>query len=251
MRKCFDIPYGPLETQKIDLWLPQAETFDLYVHMHGGGLETGDRRCQEAFPRYLTQRGVGLASVEYRLLPEAAYPAFIEDAAAAAAWVKRNIHAYGRVRRLFVGGSSAGGYLSMMLCFDRRWLAAHGLSPLDFDGFFHDAGQPTAHYNVLKSRGFDPLRVIVDASAPLYHVGEDPQYPPMHFVVSDNDMPNRLEQTRLMLSALKNFGYDMTKLTLELCHGEHTQYYDRLTPEGESVYGEMVCRALEKMSAPS
>ena len=76
----------------------------------------------------------------------------------------------------------------MMLCFDRRWLAVHGLSPMDFSGFIHDAGQPTAHFTVLKYRGIDSRRVIVDETAPLYHIGVDETYPPMRFLVSDHDM---------------------------------------------------------------
>ena len=58
-----------------------------------------------------------------------------------------------------------------------------------------DAGQPTAHFNVLKYADVDPRRIIVDETAPLYYVGLESEYPPMRFVVSDNDMTNRYEQT--------------------------------------------------------
>ena len=66
-----------------------------------------------------------------------------------------------------------------MLCFDKRWLASYGISPIDIAGFVHDAGQPTCHFRVLQERGIHKHRVIVDDSAPLYHVGEDETYPPM------------------------------------------------------------------------
>ena len=43
----------------------------------------------------------------------------------------------------------------MMLCFDKKYLGIHGIKPTDIAGFVHDAGQPTAHFNVLKSRRID------------------------------------------------------------------------------------------------
>ena len=156
------------------------------------------------------------------MFPEARYPDFVEDSAAAVAWVKRHIGDYGTSRGIFVGGSSAGGYLSMMLCFDPRYYKAVGLAPEDIAGYIHDAGQPTAHFNVLKYGGVDPRRVIVDETAPLYHIGALPAYPPMHFIVSDGDMQNRYEQTMLVLSTLKHFGQDA--VSLSLMHGGHCAY---------------------------
>ena len=125
------------------------------------------------------------------MYPDAEYPDFIVDAAAAVAWVKNNISGYGQCDGIYVGGSSAGGYLSMMLCFDPSYLGAHGILPTDISGYVHDAGQPTAHFNVLKARGLDPRRVIIDETAPLYYVGLAKSYSPMLVIVSDNDMTNR------------------------------------------------------------
>lgn len=243
MRKFLDIPYGEHQMQKLDLWLPDEGEFDIYIHLHGGGIEKGSRKVNKIFPEYLTKRGVGLASVEYRMYPDAKYPDFIEDSASAAAWVKQNIANYGKCNRIFLGGSSAGGYLSMMLCFDKRWLGAVGMEPMDIAGFFHDAGQPTAHFNVLKYSGIDSRRIIIDQTAPLYHIGVDPEYPPMRFIVSDNDMKNRYEQTMLVLSTLKHFEYDQCKISMKLMQGTHCRYTypDILTEKGESLFGEMIC----------
>ena len=242
MRKFFDLPYGEHEMQKVDIWLPDEGEFDLFIYLHGGGIESGNRKVDTSFAEYLATRGVGLASVEYRMYPTAKYPDFIEDSAAATAWIKSHIGEYGSCNRIFLGGSSAGGYLSMMLCFDRRWLNAVGMEPVDIAGYFHDAGQPTAHFNVLKYSGLDSRRIIVDDTAPLYHIGVDPEYSPMRFTVSDNDMVNRYEQTMLVLSTLKHFGYDMSKVSLDVRNGTHCHYTypDKRTPEGESLLGAMV-----------
>ena len=195
----------------LDLYLPDTDNFDLFVYFHGGGLEKGSRNDSTVrlIAPYLTQKGVAVASLDYRMYPDFAYPDFLRDAAEGVCWLSNNINNYGKCERIFVGGSSAGGYISMMLCFDPRWLSPFGELKVPVAGYFHNAGQPTCHFNVLeKERHVSPKRVIIDDSAPIYHVGTAEEYPPMHFVVSDNDMACRYEQTKLMLATLKHFGYD-------------------------------------------
>ena len=172
------------------------------------------------------------------MYPSAAYPDFLRDGAAAAAWVRAHIKAYGGSGRVYIGGSSAGGYMSMMLCFDDRYLAAYGLQPTDFAGYIHDAGQPTAHFNVLRERGLDTRRVIVDESAPLYYVGLAERYAPMMFVISEQDMECRHEQTELIRAALRHFGYDQSRVAYRLLPGTHSSYVFRQDESG-NVFGQV------------
>lgn len=151
----------------------------------------------------------------------------------------KNIGTYGTPEGIYLGGSSAGGYISQMLCFDESFLGKHGLSPMDFAGFIHDAGQPTCHYNVLRERGIDSRRVIIDSSAPLYHVGSSGKYPPMLVIVSDRDMQNRYEQTMLLISTLNHFGHS-DNVRLQVVSGTHCAYVTA-AENGISVFGRMVC----------
>jgi dipeptidyl aminopeptidase/acylaminoacyl peptidase len=228
MKLIQDITYVSREEEDLhlDLYLPASEEFDIFVFFHGGGLERGSKANTSArlIGPWLSERGVAVASCDYSKYPNAKYPDFIEDAASAVKWVKGNISTYGKCEGIYVGGSSAGGYLSMMLCFDRRWLNAVDIDLSEISGYFHDAGQPTAHFNVLKYSGTDSRRDIVDETAPLYHIGLQPEYPKMAFIVSDNDMKNRYEQTMLVLGTLRHFGYDMDKVMLHEMHGTHTHY---------------------------
>ena len=240
MRVYSDIQYtGNHPSQKLDILLPDAEgEYPIFVYIHGGGIVEGDK-ADVFFNETLTKRGVGLVSINYRMYPEAKYPEFVEDSAAAVAWVFKNIDKYCKPRGIYVGGSSAGGYLSMMLCFDKRWLGAHGIAPTDVAGYLHDAGQPTKHFNVLKYAGVDPKRVIIDETAPLYHIGVDAEYSRMLFVVSDNDMENRYEQTMLVLSTLKHYGHAEPKIKFKLMHGGHCEYVSKgaLDENGVSPFG--------------
>ena len=240
MRVFKDIPYDVrTDEQRLDLYLPESNEFSVFVYFHGGGIEVGDKYDDKMFSRFLTDRGVAFATANYQMYPNAKYPDFINDAASAVSWVMNNISSYGKCKGVFVGGSSAGAYLSMMLCFDKRYLGTFGFDPLEISGWLHDAGQPTTHFNVLKERGIDSRRVIVDEASPLYHVGEALSYSPMTFIVSDNDMAVRYEQIMLMISTLKSFGVEDT-VKLKTMNGTHCKYVYKLDERGEPVFGNII-----------
>lgn len=243
MKIITDVSYGTHPMQKLDIYLPEKEEFDVFVFFHGGGLEKGSKFFSQHNAEQITSDGVALVSVEYRMYPEAKFPDYVYDAAASVAWVKNNMGQYGRLKGIFVGGSSAGGYLSMMLCFAEKFYESVGISNKDIAGYFHDAGQPTTHFKILKiERKVNCDRTIVDEAAPLYYIdGEGEYYPPMHFVVADNDMKNRYEQTMLTLSTLRNFGYDMSKITLSVMEGcTHTSYWGKRTDDGRELMSDMI-----------
>lgn len=239
MKKIENVAYGNAhERQVLDIYLPDGEVKAVFLYFHGGGLIKGDKQAAERLSSYLVQQGVAVFSANYRLYPEAKYPEFICDAAKAAAFTYSYITENLGCDKLIIGGSSAGGYISMMLCFDSQYLTSAGLEPSKVSGYLHDAGQPTAHFNVLKEKGVNPKRIIVDESAPLYHIGTQESYPPMRFIVSDNDMKNRLEQTMLVLSTMKHFEYE--NYDHIVMNGTHCAYCNKLDENGISVFGPLI-----------
>ena len=100
---------------------------------------------------------------------------------------------------------------------------------------------------LLRERGIDPRFIRVDEAAPLYHIGEAAQYPPMHFIVSDNDIANRYEQTMLVLGTLKHLGYDMSRVSYRVMHGKHCQYVRELDEKGESIFGKMTLEFFQSL----
>ena len=226
MQICRDIFYSSdkrLE-KRLDIYLPEKEPHSVFVYFHGGGLETGSRQCAEAFAPFLTEHSIAVVSADYRMYPKASYPDFIRDAAEAVSWVVGHPERCGGASRVFVGGSSAGAYLSMMLCFDDRYLSEAGVNPQQIQGYVHDAGQPTVHFRVLEERGMDPRRVVVDEAAPLFYVGTSERLAPMQILVSSEDMENRLEQTMLLRSTLRHFGAGEAQVNVKIMEGTHCAY---------------------------
>lgn len=241
MKTIADIRYGEHPMQLIDLYLPDGEVKAVYIYLHGGGLVHGSRRIDSegGIPRQFTAQGIAVASVEYRMMPDFHYPVFVEDSALACAYVKKTLEKeYGFPGRTVIGGSSAGGYLTMMLALDRHFLADVGMTPEDFDGFIFDDGQPTTHFAVLSERGFDAKRVIIDETAPLYHVQDARPGKPVLVFTAEFDMENRVEQNQLLIRAMKNFGYPEELIEYHHMLGYKHCGYINAGPSGSNFYGE-------------
>ena len=116
--------------QKLDLYLPKGKSgFPVFVFVHGGSWSSGDKSLYVPIGNMLAKRGIGVAIPSYRLMPANPHPAQIEDAASAWAWVAKNIaDRGGDVKRLYLGGHSAGGHLAALLALDRSFLERHGVS---------------------------------------------------------------------------------------------------------------------------
>jgi cation diffusion facilitator CzcD-associated flavoprotein CzcO/acetyl esterase/lipase len=90
----------------------------IVVYFHGGGWVLGDLDSDDPFCRDLCVRADAVVvSVDYRLAPEARFPAAADDAFAAVQWVAANAASLGGVpNQLAVCGWSAGGNLAAVVC---------------------------------------------------------------------------------------------------------------------------------------
>lgn len=232
----------------LDLYLPQKEgPFPLLVFFYGGGLEGGRKEDVTLLGREFAAAGVAVAAPSYRLFPTVSYPVFIEDAARAVAWLSHHARQYANVKELFIGGLSAGAYLSMMLCFDSSYLAAQGVSGDVVNGYIFGSGQPTTHFNVLKYRGEDPRAVMIDDTAPIFHIRSD-KGAPVLVICDDNDIPNRLEQTQLMVGTLHAFAYK-NEVDFEVTHGYGHCGYENVPENGHSRLFELAMPFIGRHSA--
>lgn len=86
------------------------------ILIHGGGWRSGDRSMELPMALQLAGRGYVAATVEYRLSPEALYPASVLDLKAAVRWFRAHARAYGvDTSQIAVYGCSSGGHLASLL----------------------------------------------------------------------------------------------------------------------------------------
>lgn len=226
MKLIQDIIYGTEapESQKLDLYLSEGEEADLFIFFHGGGLENGRKENCLLFDR-LAVGGKAIISANYRMYPNAAFPDFLEDAAMVVNWAKKHMKEYQKINKLFVGGSSAGAWMTAMLAFDPTYLAKYDIATTDVTGYIINSAQTTTHFNVLRERGLNTKRIMVDDAAPVYFLNENTVFPNVYIIVSDDDMPCRLEQNLMFMKTMEMFGCPSEKLTYKLMKGfKHCRY---------------------------
>lgn len=115
-----DVAYveGGGERQQLDVYLPEGgdAPYPTLLLMHGGGFQFGDKRILAPIAEWFAERGYAAVSMNYRLTPSHSFPAPVEDAFCALAWIHANAGAYGfDPQRIVVSGESAGGNLAAML----------------------------------------------------------------------------------------------------------------------------------------
>ncbi len=194
----------------LDLYYPHSvKGFPTVVWFHGGGLTGGDKYI----PQELKQKGMAVVAVNYRLYPRVKAPVYIEDAAAAVAWVMNHIGEFGGDPELvFVSGHSAGGYLASMVGLDKRWLQFHGIDANRIAGLIPLSGHTITHFIVREERGIEGTQPIIDELAPLYHVRNDA--PPLLLITGDREMEmlGRYEENAYLMRMMKVVGHPDTRL---------------------------------------
>lgn len=197
----------------LDVYYPSnAKGFSTIVWFHGGGLTAGNKD----FPEALKEKNVCIVAVNYRLSPRVKVKECIEDAAAAIAWVFNHIHEFGGDTSLiFVSGHSAGGYLSLMIGLDKKWLNPYDIDANRIAGLIPLSGQAITHFTIRKERGIADTQPIIDEFAPLYYVRAEA--PPLLLITGDREMEllGRYEENAYLARMMKLVGHNETRL-LEL-----------------------------------
>lgn len=194
----------------LDIYYPKDSlSFATIVWFHGGGLSAGEKEI----PETLKEKGVAVVGVNYRLYPKIGAPKYIEDAAAAVAWVFNNIAKYGGdPESIFISGHSAGGYLASMVGLDKRWLQEHKIDANQIAGLIPFSGHTITHFTVREERGIAGTQPIVDDLAPLYHVR--PDAPPLLLITGDRELEllGRYEENAYMMRMMRVAGHKDTRI---------------------------------------
>ena len=196
----------------IDIYVPEgAKSAPAMVFFYGGSWNSGRRQDYEFAGRALAALGYVTFIPDYRLVPQVRFPAFLEDCAAALAWVAGNAARYGGdPGRILTAGHSAGAYNAVMLGLDPRYLQAAGASRRLLRGVIGLAGP------------YDFYPYDVDSTIQAFGQAPDPRLtqpvhftaeaggPPLLLLTGLDDETVRPRNTRALASKLSAIGADVT-----------------------------------------
>lgn len=111
--------YTPVAGHTLQLRVFRPDNDSVYpalLMVHGGGWSSGSPSMQVPMAQRIARCGYVAIPVEYRLSPEALYPAAVYDLKEAVKWVRKNARQY-RVdpHRIAISGCSAGGQLATLV----------------------------------------------------------------------------------------------------------------------------------------
>jgi len=97
----------------------QMEKAPVLIFIHGGSWSKGKRSDYLTYLIDYAMKGYITATISYRLVKVAKYPAAVEDVKCAIGWIKDHADEYGiDSNRIALIGGSAGGHLAMMAGYD-------------------------------------------------------------------------------------------------------------------------------------
>lgn len=236
-----NVAYGDHANQVLDFW--QAETdvpAPLAIYIHGGGFTGGshDKVPNAKIQRYL-DADIHFASVEYRFLKHAYFPAPHEDVVSALQFIRSKADEWVLDKsRIAAFGGSAGAQLVAYLAWGNdladpesddplerestKLMAVAlngGQSTLDFDWWVDNIpGYRREFHSDRHSAGYSKIeeRAIRNELSIINHIdGSDPPTFMSYSMAPSSKMPNDLRRARGWIIHHVNFGLAMEKRLLQ------------------------------------
>ena len=242
--KVSDVEYAMVGDHKLllDLYLPrQPKGSPLVVWIHGGGWDQNNK--SKVFISWLANYGVTVASINYRLVDVAKWPAQLHDCKGAVRWLRANSEKYGyNADRIVVAGASAGGHLAALMgttgdvkelegeVGGNRDYSSRVQGVVDYYGatdfVLRSKTQPSRAnkkgsvvYNLLGG-GADQLVNVAKQASAKYHVTNDD--PPFLVFHGEKDKTVLIDQSEAIDEAYQKAGLTMT--FHRVAEGKHGGY---------------------------
>lgn len=155
------------------------------VYLYGGDWAAG-KKAEFAFVgAALARRGFVTVVPDYRIYPEAHWPMFLQDNAAAVRWARDHAASFGGdPSKLVLMGHSSGAHNAFSLAVEPKWLNAVGMAPRDLKAIVGLSGV----YSMLPLDGPREHAIFGSRTGytePIDHV--DGTAPPMLLIIGDRD----------------------------------------------------------------
>ncbi len=183
----YNLPYEPGDRHSLDVYVPRAaaKPRPVIVYLYGGGWAAGSKAEFAWVGVALARRGFIAVLPDYRIYPQAHWPMFLEDNAAAVRWARDHAARFGGdPAKLVLVGHSAGAHNAFSVAVEPQWLGAVGMSPHDITAVIGLSGV----YSMLPLDGPREHAIFGSQTGytePIDHI--DGVLPPMLLIIGDRD----------------------------------------------------------------
>jgi acetyl esterase/lipase len=184
-----DVAFGKDEKQKLDVYSPKnGKDCPIVIFVHRGEWTKGDKSEVSYKPKFFNEHGIVFISTNYRLYPEAKFPAHAEDVASAVRWTVDHAKEFGGdPKKIILMGHSAGCHLVTLVGLDPKYLEAVKLRPSDLRGVVAWSGgaydllekvaeNGTYKQHIINAFGDDPM--VWKECSPITHARNGAKAPP-------------------------------------------------------------------------
>ncbi len=220
-------PRAGVEPLHLDLAVPGAPAppggRPMILLVHGGGWVAGSRQDYAPLIRSLARWGLVAASLDYRLAPQAHWPAQGEDIRCALRWMRHHAAQWsGRGHRLALLGGSAGAHLAALVALQPRtppsadapWAGEdESVQALILHGGGYELREPPGAPSAFSQGQHDKLRALLgrapdaahqSALSPLRWLRADA--PPLFLVHGQRDAVVPVAQSRQLHAEARRLG---------------------------------------------
>jgi len=182
-----NLPYEPGERHSLDVYVLRAaaKPRPVIVYIYGGGWAAGSKAEFAWVGAALARRGFMVVIPDYRIYPQARWPMFLEDNAAAVRWARDQAASFGGdPGKLVLMGHSSGAHNVFSLLVEPQWLGGVGMTPHDVTAMVGLSGV----YSMLPLDGSREHAIFgpqTGYSEPINHIDGVP--PPMLLIIGDSD----------------------------------------------------------------
>ncbi len=195
-----DIVYKKINERELHLdayFVKTKKPNPAIVILHGGGWRSGNKTQMTTFALEMATKGYSCFNIEFRLSPEAQYPAAIFDVKKAIQFIKNNAGTYNvDINKIAVLGCSSGGQMAALIGttngkkeFEETEINCQFSSNvnaiIDIDGilaFKHPESQEGTVAGLWLGGSYDKIPAIWEQAAPLNNT--DKNTPPILFINS-------------------------------------------------------------------
>ncbi|CCE08021.1 conserved hypothetical protein [Bradyrhizobium sp. STM 3843] len=144
LHSALDLPYGPRERNKIDLYPARDPNAPCLVFIHGGYWQRNSRELFAMLVEGVASHGWSVAIPGYSLAPDVSLTQIVDEIRSALDWLAENGAAHGIAGPVVTSGWSAGGHLVAMTLDHPRVAAGLAISGVYELAPIRDTGLNTA-----------------------------------------------------------------------------------------------------------